>query len=156
MWLYLVFKALIYHIAFWNWLAFYVFVFLLFIYFEVIHPAFLRLPALCSFFCCVSIRHDVKLDVSHNAKLLFYVSFYISSRNINWMLFERVEWQQFNLPFSSRENFSLYLRRRKNRTAVWWENFSLVRNINAGIVVVWKKICWHICQWKLCVGCINK
>lgn len=69
MWLYLVFEALIYHITLSIVGVFYVSLFLLFIYFEVIHP--LRFFPLS--FCIFSLsKHDAKLDVFYNAKLLFY------------------------------------------------------------------------------------
>lgn len=117
MWLYLVFKALIYHIAFWNWLAFYV------LYFYCLFILKWSIRLFFVFQRCVHLFVVLPSDMMLNWMYLtmpnfcFTSLFYISSRNINWILFERVEWQQFNLPFSSRENFSLYLRRRKNTTA---------------------------------------
>lgn len=78
---------------------------------------------------CVSIQHDVKLDVSHNAKLLFYVSFLF--QDINWMLFERVEWQHLICYFPVEEISCSSSGGRRNNEA---KSFSF-RDANVGIVL---------------------
>lgn len=110
---------------------------------------------LSSCFEAIVSLYPAKLDVFHNAKLLFYVSCFLF-HDINWMPFERVEWQQFNLPFSSWENFLPCSALGLNVEAEGGESF-LVRDVNAEIVVEAKENCWHICHWgrKLGVGDIS-
>lgn len=140
MWLYLVFKALIYHIAIAGIFTFCV-AFIVYLFWSDPSAARCRLfredffSVSCSFSClhCISLsEHNAKLDVFHNAKLLFYVSSVFYPRYKLDAIWK--EWNGNNLicHFPVEEIFPSQV-----GNVEWFgESFSpLVRDVNAEIVV---------------------